>query len=176
MAKKITLALGILSLIATMPNAGFAQAPAKNMTVKVSESKNGRGTYSKLKDVLQTAGFGNALGEGRYTIFAPTNSAFARLSQDRLSDLLRPENRNQLKSIMARHVVAGNVSFDELKQAINDGNGSTTLKTLAGDSLTFRQTGSRILVSDQRGHVSAVTNSNLHQGSSTIYSVDTILL
>jgi uncharacterized surface protein with fasciclin (FAS1) repeats len=176
MAKGITLALGLLSLAAVLPNTSMAQTLNKPMTAKTGESKAGKinvGSYSKLKGILQSAGFGSALGGGAYTIFAPTDNAFAKLSQSRLSDLLRPENRSQLKMIMAHHVVSGNI---DLKRALDEGNGSATLRTLAGDSLTFRQSGNRVVVSDARGNVSNVTASNTHQGGSIVHAVDRILM
>jgi uncharacterized surface protein with fasciclin (FAS1) repeats len=169
--KNTAIALGILSLVALLPNASMAQASGKNIAVKMSDAKikkaNGS-SHSKLTDILQSANFSTALSDGAYTIFAPTNTAFAKLPKERLSELLRPENRTMLKSIMARHVVSGNIGFSDLRRAINEGNGSATLKTLGGDSLTFRQSGSRIVVSDGRGNTSTVTAANTHQGNSTV--------
>jgi uncharacterized surface protein with fasciclin (FAS1) repeats len=178
MVKRITTALGLLSLVALLPNAVTAQPLNGNHVVKssVAKAKKNGGSHSKLTNILHSAGFSTALSGGAYTIFAPTDNAFAKLPQNRLSDLLRPENRSQLKAIMARHVLAGNIGLNELRRAIEEGNGAAKFRTLGGDSLVFRRSGDRVIVSDSRGHVSTVNASNMRQGNSTIYAVDTILM
>jgi uncharacterized surface protein with fasciclin (FAS1) repeats len=133
--------------------------------------------HTTLVAAVKAAGLVDTLkGPGPFTVFAPTNEAFAKLPAGTVDTLLKPENKEMLTKILTYHVVAGRLSSAELKKEIRAGHGQATLKTVSGGTLTAMLQGSDIVLKDEKGGMSKVTIPNVFQSNGVIHVVDTVVL
>lgn len=133
--------------------------------------------HTTLVAAVKAAGLVETLkGPGPFTVFAPTNEAFAKLPAGTVEMLLKPENKEMLAKILTYHVVAGRLSAAELKKEIRAGNGQATLKTVSGGTLIAMMQGSTIVLKDEKGGTSTVTIPNVFQSNGVIHVVDTVVL
>jgi uncharacterized surface protein with fasciclin (FAS1) repeats len=150
-----------------------------NMDAKkdILENATGSKDHSTFVAAVKAAGLEETLkGSGPFTVFAPTNAAFAKLPAGTVDKLLKPENKEMLAKILTYHVVPGTVTVPMLKKQIKQGSGSGTLKTVSGDTLTFTMAGGTLKVKDERGTVATVTLANVMQSNGVIQVVDTVLM
>ncbi|TAG68837.1 MAG: fasciclin domain-containing protein, partial [Runella slithyformis] len=115
-------------------------------------------------------------GEGPFTVFAPTNAAFAKLPEGTVDMLLKPENKKALAGILTYHVVAGNLDATKVLAAIKEGMGKVTLPTVAGGSLTASIEGGKVILTDEKGGKSTVTATDLKGSNGVIHVIDTVLM
>jgi uncharacterized surface protein with fasciclin (FAS1) repeats len=114
---------------------------------------------------------------GPFTMFAPTNAAFAQLPEGTVPTLLKPENKEQLTKVLTYHVVPGRYDAAALMKAIRSGKGQATLKTASGASLTFAMNGERnIVVRAAAGAVADISTYDVVQSNGVIHVVDRVLL
>jgi uncharacterized surface protein with fasciclin (FAS1) repeats len=134
--------------------------------------------HTTLVAAVKAAGLVDTLkSKGPFTVFAPTNSAFDKLPAGTVDALLKPENNGMLKTVLTYHVVAGRYDSDKLMKLIKKGNGSATVKTVSGGTLTFRMNGMNgIAVTDEKGGTSNVSISDVYQSNGVIHVVDTVLM
>ncbi len=134
--------------------------------------------HTTLVAAVKAAGLVETLkGKGPFTVFAPTNGAFEKLPAGTVGTLLKPENRDTLTKVLTYHVVAGKYDAKKLMQLINKGNGSASLKTVSGGTLTARMNGmNSISITDEKGGTSNVTIADVQQSNGVIHVVDTVLL
>jgi len=133
--------------------------------------------HTTLVAAVKAAGLVDTLkGPGPFTVFAPTNEAFAKLPAGTVDTLLKPENKEMLTKILTYHVVAGRLSSAELKKEIRAGHGQATLKTVGGGTLTAMMQGSNIVLKDEKGGMSTVTIPNVFQSNGVIHVVDTVVM
>jgi len=132
---------------------------------------------STLVTAITAAGLGETLsGTGPFTVFAPSNAAFAKLDKATLDSLLKPESKAKLASLLTYHVVAGNVKSGDLAKLISDGKGTATVKTVNGGSLKASMDGSKIVLTDAKGGKSTVTAADMVASNGTIHLVDTVVM
>ena len=115
-------------------------------------------------------------GPGPFTVFAPTNEAFDKLPDGTVSTLLKPENKDQLTKVLTYHVVPGDITASELMQLIEQGGGTATLPTVAGEKLTAKKAEGGIEIIDAKGDKAMVTIADVHQKNGVIHVIDTVLL
>jgi uncharacterized surface protein with fasciclin (FAS1) repeats len=115
-------------------------------------------------------------GTGPFTVFAPTNEAFAKLPAGTVDTLLKPENKDQLVKILTYHVVAGKLSAKDLMKMIKAGGGKAELKTVSGGTLTATAEGGKIMLTDEKGGRATVTIANVYQSNGVIHVIDTVLM
>ncbi len=152
---------------------GAAMYPSKNIVENAVNSKE----HTTLVAAVKAAGLVETLqSAGPFTVFAPTNNAFDKLPKGTVESLVMPENKATLTSILTYHVVAGRLSVADLKEKINAGNGTATLKTVAGGSLQFMKKGKKIMVKDEKGTIATITISNVNQSNGVIHVIDNVLL
>jgi uncharacterized surface protein with fasciclin (FAS1) repeats len=133
--------------------------------------------HTTLVAAVKAAGLVDALkSAGPFTVFAPTNEAFAKLPAGTVDTLLKPENKDMLTKILTYHVVAGRVSAAELKKQIREGHGQATLKKVSGGTLIAMLKGGSIALKDEKGGVSTVTIPNVFQSNGVIHVVDSVVL
>lgn len=126
--------------------------------------------HSTLVSALQAAGLvERAKGAGPFTVFAPENSAFEKLPQGTLEQLLQPANKQKLQAILAGHVVEGSVKSSDL----SDGQKITTV---TGETLTVRKQGSSVQIVDGSGNTATVTKPDLTASNGVVHSIDTVLM
>jgi uncharacterized surface protein with fasciclin (FAS1) repeats len=126
--------------------------------------------HKTLVAAVKAAGLVETLsGAGPFTVFAPTDAAFARVPQSTVQMLLRPENKAMLQSVLTYHVVPGRLTAADLAQSIRAGGGSARLTTAQGGMLTARMSGSDIVIVDSKGGVATVTQADVMQSNGVIH-------
>ena len=132
---------------------------------------------STLVAAVTAAGLGETLsGPGPFTVFAPSNAAFAKVDKATLDGLMKPESKEKLASLLKYHVVAGNVKSGDLAKMIADGKGTATVKTLNGGSIKAMMDGDKIVLTDAKGGKSTVTAADMVASNGTIHVVDTVVM
>ncbi len=121
-----------------------------------------------LVDTLQTP--------GPFTVFAPTNAAFEKLPAGTVDALLKPENKPALAKVLTYHVVPGRLSSIDLKKQVQAGQGTATLKTVSGGTLTATMRGNDLVLRDEKGGTATVTQANVFQSNGVIHVIDTVVL
>jgi uncharacterized surface protein with fasciclin (FAS1) repeats len=149
-----------------------ASEPMGNKTIV--ELAQGNPQLSTLVTAVTAAGLGETLsGTGPFTVFAPSNDAFAKLDKATLDGLLQPASKGVL---LTYHVVAGNVKSGDLAKLIADGKGTATIKTLNGGNLKASMAGDKIVLTDAKGGKSTVTEADVVASNGTVHVVDTVLM
>jgi uncharacterized surface protein with fasciclin (FAS1) repeats len=134
--------------------------------------------HTTLVAAVKAAGLVETLkGSGPFTVFAPTNVAFAALPEGTVPTLLKQENKEQLTKVLTYHVVPGRLDAAALMKAIEKGDGKATLATASGESLWIMMNGDRnMVVRDAKGRVAAISTYDVVQSNGVIHVVDKVLL
>ena len=158
----------------TVTVGGAPMYPSKNIIQNAVNSKD----HTTLVAAVKAAGLVDTLeGPGPFTVFAPTNEAFAKLPPGTVDNLLKPENKATLVKVLTYHVVPGRMTAAALMKAVKDGEGEAHLKTVAGEDLIVKQAGpGKLTVTDSKGDVATVTIADVLQSNGVIHVVDTVLL
>lgn len=158
----------------TVTVGGAAMYPSKNIIQNAVNSKD----HTTLVAAVKAAGLVETLeGAGPFTVFAPTNEAFAKLPPGTVESLLKPENKPTLVKILTYHVVPGRMTAAGLMKAIKAGEGMAKLKTVAGEDLIVKEAGpGKLTITDAKGDVAHVTIANVMQSNGVIHVIDTVLL
>ncbi|WP_409932569.1 fasciclin domain-containing protein [Xanthocytophaga flavus] len=153
---------------------GAAMYPSKNIIENAVNSKD----HTTLVAAVKAAGLVETLqGKGPFTVFAPTNAAFDKLPAGTVDELVKPENKDQLTKILTYHVVAGKYTSKDIMNAIKEGNGKATWKTVSGKTLTAMMDGSKgIALTDEMGNTSKVTIPDVNQSNGVIHVIDTVVM
>ncbi|WP_425064920.1 fasciclin domain-containing protein [Reyranella sp.] len=192
MLKRHTLiAAAALSLVAVAPAFAQTTAPAasstpanpmvggapmyanKNIVENAANSKD----HTTLVAAVKAAGLVETLqGTGPFTVFAPTNAAFAKLPPGTVEMLVKPENKAKLTKILTCHVVAANAMSPAIAKMIADDKGTHPVKTVGGCVLQAKMMGDKITLTDENGNVATVTIADVKQSNGVIHVIDTVLL
>jgi uncharacterized surface protein with fasciclin (FAS1) repeats len=158
----------------TVTVGGAPMYPSKNIVQNAVNSKD----HTTLVAAVKAAGLVDTLsGPGPFTVFAPTNAAFAKLPAGTVDNLLKPENKPMLVKVLTYHVVPGRMTAVNLMKAVKDGEGEAHLKTVAGEDLSVKQAGpGKLTVTDSKGDVAMVTIADVLQSNGVIHVIDTVLL
>ncbi|CAN5192018.1 fasciclin domain-containing protein [soil metagenome] len=152
---------------------GAAMLASKDIIDNAVNSKD----HTTLVAAVKAAGLVETLkGPGPFTVFAPTNAAFAALPAGTVDSLLKPENKPTLTKILTYHVVAGKMDAAALSKAVMSGGGKAMLKTVSGGILTATAKGGAVMVSDESGGTATVTIADVIQSNGVIHVVDKVLL
>ncbi|MEJ6781890.1 fasciclin domain-containing protein [Aminobacter sp. Piv2-1] len=179
--RKTTLAVlaGAFTALATIAYAanpmvgGAAMFADKNIVENAVNSKD----HTTLVAAVKAAGLVETLqGKGPFTVFAPTNEAFAALPKGTVETLLKPENKDQLTKVLTCHVIGAKaMAADVAKMAMDDG-GAHMVKTAGGCELTLKSDGGKVTVTDENGNVANVTIADVEQSNGVIHVIDKVLL
>ena len=152
---------------------GAAMYPSKNIIQNAVNSKD----HTTLVAAVKAAGLVDTLsGKGPFTVFAPTNEAFAKLPAGTVDTLLKPENKAKLTKILTCHVVAADAMSPMIAKMIKDDKGEHKVKTVGGCVLTAKMNGDKITLTDEKGQVATVTIADVKQSNGVIHVIDTVLL
>jgi uncharacterized surface protein with fasciclin (FAS1) repeats len=133
--------------------------------------------HSTLVAAVKAAGLVETLqGKGPFTVFAPVNSAFAKLPAGTVESLLKPENKATLTAVLTYHVVAGNLLAADVLKAIEAGGGKATVKTVQGSTLTVAVSNGKVVLTDASGNQSTVVATDLKASNGVIHVIDTVVL
>ena len=156
--------LATLAVVATVI-ASISSAPARATGTDVVDTAVAAGQFKSLAAALDGAGLVSTLkGPGPFTVFAPTDAAFAKLPAGTVDNLLKPENKAQLTAILTYHVVPGRVTAADVAQL-------TEAKTVNGEMVKVRADGGSVMVNDAKVTAADVTASN-----GVIHVIDTVIL
>ena len=115
-------------------------------------------------------------GDGPFTVFAPTNDAFAKLPEGTIATLLKPENKATLTSILTYHVVAGKFDAAAVVAAIKANNGAFTIKTVQGGTLVASLDGGNVMLKDEKGNMSKVVIADVAASNGVIHAIDSVVM
>ena len=152
---------------------GAAMYPTKDIIDNAVNSKD----HTTLVAAVKAAGLVETLkGTGPFTVFAPTNAAFAKLPAGTVDNLLKPENKATLSGILTYHVVAGDMSAKDLLAAIKQGKGSTELTTVNGGKLVAMKKGKHLVLKDEKGNIAHITIADVKQSNGVIHVINQVLM
>jgi uncharacterized surface protein with fasciclin (FAS1) repeats len=152
---------------------GSAMYPTRNIVQNAMNSND----HTTLVAAVKAGGLVETLeGPGPFTVFAPTNEAFAALPAGTVDSLLKPANKGTLDKILTYHVVPGRLDANALEHEIMAGGGKAMLKTVEGNSLTITGKAGSLWVTDDKGNTANVTISNVYQSNGVILVVDKVLM
>ena len=131
----------------------------------IVETAVSAGSFQTLTAALEAAGLVETLkGKGPFTVFAPTDEAFAKLPEGTVKSLLKPENKQKLTAILTYHVVAGNVKAADVIKL-------SSAKTLNGQSVMIKVVGGKVLING-----ATVVKADIAATNGTIHVIDTVLM
>jgi uncharacterized surface protein with fasciclin (FAS1) repeats len=157
----------------TVEVGGAAMYPSRNIIQNAVNSKD----HTALVAAVKAAGLVDTLsGPGPFTVFAPTNEAFAALPAGTVDNLLKPENKATLVKILTYHVVPGRLSEQDLAAKVAAGGGKAELKTVEGENITVTKDGDQWAITDAKGNTAHVTIGNVFQSNGVIHVIDKVLL
>jgi uncharacterized surface protein with fasciclin (FAS1) repeats len=181
-----TVAAAALAIGAMAATPTFAQKREQTVTVggapmyatkNIIENAVNSKDHTTLVAAVKAAGLVETLqSPGPFTVFAPTNAAFAKLPKGTVETLLRPEMREKLVAVLTYHVVAGRLSAKDMMDAAKKNGGKAKFKTVEGDEITVESKGNTLTIWDAKGGASKVTIQNVFQSNGVIHVVDTVLL
>lgn len=152
---------------------GAAMYPSKDIIDNAVNSKD----HTTLVAAVKAAGLVETLkGKGPFTVFAPTNAAFAKLPAGTVDKLLLPENKKMLSGVLTYHVVAGSWDAASVAKLIKAGGGTAELKTVSGGKLWAMMHGSDVVIKDEKGGMATVTISDVRQSNGVIHVIDAVLM
>ena len=183
LSRAIALSTALLAGAAVTAPAAFAQdtvtvggAPMyanKNIIENAVNSKD----HTTLVAAVKAAGLVETLsGAGPFTVFAPTNEAFAKLPAGTVDTLLMPANKDKLVAVLTYHVIPGKLAAADVVAAIKAGGGKAEVKTVNGAVLTFTQEGNDVIVTDTSGNKAKVTIADVNQSNGVIHVIDAVLV
>ena len=152
---------------------GAAMFPTKTIVENAVNSKD----HTTLVAAVKAAGLVETLsGAGPFTVFAPTNAAFAKLPAGTVDTLLKPENKAMLTGVLTYHVVPGRITAADIAANAKAHMGKATYATVQGGTLTFMKSGKAWVVKDAKGNVATITIANVIQSNGIIHVIDTVLM
>jgi len=156
------------------PKVGGADMyPTKNIVENAVNSP----IHKTLVAAVKAAGLVDTLETpGPFTVFAPTDAAFAKLPAGTVDTLVKPENKATLTKILTYHVVAGRISSKDIADGIKAGGGKYEMTTVEGGKLTATMAGKKILLTDAKGNTATITTANVYQSNGVIDVIDTVLM
>lgn len=151
----------IAAVVAVSAVRATAQAPSKDIV----DTAVAAGSFNTLAKALQAAGLVDTLkGKGPFTVFAPTDEAFAKLPAGTLEDLLKPENKSKLQRILTYHVVPGKVGSAQVVKM-------SSAKAVSGDTITIKTSGNTVMVDN-----ATVVKTDIPASNGVIHVIDSVIL
>ncbi|MDA7415217.1 fasciclin domain-containing protein [Xenophilus arseniciresistens] len=152
---------------------GAPMYPTKDIIDNAVNSKD----HTTLVAAVKAAGLVETLkGPGPFTVFAPTNDAFAALPAGTVDTLLKPENKASLTGVLTYHVVPGKWDAAAITKMVADGKGQAMIKTVAGGTLKASAQGGKLMLTDEKGGMASVTIADVYQSNGVIHVIDKVLL
>lgn len=132
--------------------------------------------YKTLLAIIKATDYEDLMDHsGPFTVFAPSNLAFEKLSGSSLDDLMRPDHKKELRALMSYHIVAGKFSASKILKALSRGRGKTTLTSLQGDIITATMKGIDIILNDSFGNSATIVVADANQENGIIHEIDAVI-
>lgn len=175
MKKSIVVVVTLLVLGGASLLAG--DKPQMSASKTIMENAANSPDLSTLVAAIKAAGLEKVLeGPGPYTLFAPSNEAFADMPKGTVENLMKPENKSQLKKVLEYHIVKGKWTTADLKKKIAEGKGTAELTSLSGEKLRIGDMGKMLMVSDLDDDLGMFTWSDLAQSNGEIDVIDNLMM
>lgn len=173
-ATALAFAIGGTAMAANTMVGGAEMFPDRNIVENAVNSAD----HTTLVAAVKAAGLAETLmGEGPFTVFAPTNAAFEKLPKEAVADLLKPENKDQLVKVLTCHVVAADAMSPAIGKMIQDDGGAHPVQTLGGCELTASiGENNELQLTDENGTVATVNIPDVDQSNGVIHVIDTVML
>lgn len=170
----LLLLLCVSFCFAQKKEAPFKDFPFENSIIKSTrESQN----HTTLLAAVQAADLVETLdNDGPFTVFAPSDLAFQKLSSQKIASLLKPENKKELQSLLTYHIVAGNFTASQILRAMCRGAGMATFTTIQGNEITATMDGIDIVLTDCSGNTARITRADANQCNGVIHVIDSVIL
>ncbi len=167
----------VAALTSIPASAGHHKTMAKSQP-NIVETAQSTGVHGTLVTAVVAAGLAETLSaDGALTVFAPTDTAFAKLPAGTVETLVKPENKDTLTGVLTYHVVGGNITSDMILGYIKGSkDGVARIQTLAGGVLEARLSGDTIVVTDGAGRATAVTQADVKTSNGIIHVTDGVFL
>jgi uncharacterized surface protein with fasciclin (FAS1) repeats len=181
MNKKLAVLMAVIAITVTSAVAGMKNPvvggqemyPTKNIVENAVNSAD----HTTLVAAVKAAGLVETLeGPGPFTVFAPTNEAFAKLPAGTVDMLLKAENKATLTKVLTYHVVSGRLSASDLKKQIKASNGKAELTTVEGGKLWASVQDNHIILTDEKGGTALVTIPNVFQSNGVIHVINSVVM
>ena len=169
----------LLVLISGISNAQVVRSTtiASDFKKTIYTSTVESGNHTTLISALEASDIAGILdGDVAFTIFAPSDKAFNKLSGDRMKELLKPENKKELQEVVTYHMVAGNLSASKILRALDRGKGSATFTTVQGKKIKATMNGLDIILSDGFGNKAKITTADGDQCNGIMHVIDSVFL
>jgi uncharacterized surface protein with fasciclin (FAS1) repeats len=180
--KLSALALGAMLSVSALVGVAHAENPmvggaAMFEDKNIIENAVNSADHTTLVAAVQAAGLVETLsGAGPFTVFAPTNDAFAMLPEGTVDNLLKPENKDTLVKILTCHVVAAKALSTDVAKMVADDGGEHVIDTVGGCKITAKVDGDKVMLTDEAGGTATVTIADVLQSNGVIHVVDHVLL
>ncbi len=162
-----------LMKVEEMNSANMAEMEANSIAAKAM----GNSDLSTLVSALQAADMAQTLkGEGEYTVFAPTNEAFSKVSKATMDNLMKPENKTQLQKVLQYHVLQGKMNSGDVVAKIKAANNKLDVTTMNGETLTLSEKGGKVMIKDAKGNMATVTSADMDASNGVVHVVDKVLM
>ncbi|MFD1063416.1 fasciclin domain-containing protein [Winogradskyella litorisediminis] len=162
----------IFSMVAALTFSTVATAQKTIVDVAV-----GNEDFSTLVTALKAADLVSALqGDGPFTVFAPTNAAFAKVDKAALTNLLKPENQKALANVLTYHVVPSKLMASDVVAALKKNDGKVEVKALNGSVLTVMSKDGKIWLKDGNGNYSEITATDVKASNGVIHVIDSVVM
>ena len=125
----------------------------------------------KAADLVETLN-----SDGPFTVFAPTNAAFDKLPDGTVDELLKPESKDALASLLTYHVVAGKFMATDVVKAIGDNNGKFSITTVQGGTLIASLSGDNVILTDEKGNTSTIVITDVAASNGVIHAIDSVVM
>ena len=176
MARPIAVSLFLFStfIFAQKSNPESLQMnPQETIVTNTANSEN----HTTLLAAIEAAEMDEILNaEGPFTVFAPSDIAFKKLSNEKIDELLQPENKKNLKTLVTYHIVAGNFSASKILKAMCRGKGRASFTTVQGEELVATMSGIDIVLTDSNGNTAKITTADSTQRNGVIHQIDSVFL
>jgi len=152
---------------------GAAMYPTKTIVENASQSKD----HTTLVAAVKAAGLVDTLsGPGPFTVFAPTNAAFAKLPAGTVDTLVRPENKDKLTSILTYHVIPGRITAKDIAAKAKANGGTATYTTVQGEPIMFKKAMGGWAIMDGKGDTGRITTADVMQSNGVVHVIDTVMM
>ncbi len=178
--------LSTLAVLVTLAAPLAAQSSMKNPwvggkemfpTKDIIDNAVNSADHTTLVAAVKAAGLVETLkGKGPFTVFAPTNAAFAKLPEGTIPTLLKPENKGTLTTVLTYHVVAGKYDAKAISKLIKKGKGTATLTTVQGGKLQAMMHDKKLMLKDAKGGMAMVTIADVRQSNGVIHVIDAVVM
>jgi len=159
------------------PKEEMEEETAESTQASIAELAMETESLSTLVTALKSADLASMFAEpGNYTVFAPTNDAFAALPEGTVESLLKPENKETLQNILKYHVVASEVMASDLLEQIKANDGEYSFSTVAGAEITAMLVDGKVMLKDGAGNTAEVVKTDIDASNGVVHVINTVVM